>query len=398
MNILLFIILLIVILLIIYFLFLQKVLQIEKFKSCNNVTKVSTTGISSICTPFYGVAPANAINPYSNSTNDSSIYEANNANRLAKNKDSIKKLCAADPFCNGYFINEKTDSTNEGYLCKHGWNKTETLRVNDPRFYFQTYKCDDPTISDLNLSEQEIMIMNADVVTYKKKFNSKIANKYLNYYFNDESVIKYPATSSSMANQPIVYDLGNSDNDNLVELFNFANTMDTCVGFTIFKEADNTYNAKFYEKIKDVEIKLIKSNNTVSYVSVITDKKKLTTQTLSIPNSISITHHEGNHEAELHVHNSRVNFPLHNRFEPYIMFGYTPGNDSKYGFIAWGYGNDAAYYKYGAGSIPNVDPARDNISVWIYTDDGRNPFPNKLKYVLLKARTRSVTEEILVDA
>lgn len=398
MNILLFIILFIIILLIIYFLFLQKNLQTEKFKSCNNVTKVSTTGISSICTPYYGIAPANAINPYTNSTNNSSIYEANNADRLAKNKDSIQKLCAADPFCNGFFINEKTDSTNEGYLCKHGWNKTQTLRVDNPSFHFQTYKCDDPTNSHLNLSEQEIIIMNANVISYKKKFNSKIANKYLNYNFNDESVIKYPATASSMANQPIVYNLGNSNDDNLVELFNFANTMDTCIGFTIFKQADNTYNAKFYEKIKDIELKLIKNNNTISYVSVITDKKKLANQTRSIPNCIHMSHHEGHHEAELHKHNARVNLPLYNRHQPFVMLCYTPGSINKYGFIAWGQGNEnnLAYYKFGSGNEPRIDPARDNISVWIYTHGGA--FPNKLKYILLKEQTRTITEQILVDA
>ena len=277
----LFIIILITILFIIYFLFL---LKRESFSSCNNVTKVSTTGVSSICTPYYGIPPAAAISPYSNNVEGSGIYVENADDRLTKNRDSIKKLCAADPHCNGYFINEKADTTNEGYLCKHGWDGRETQRLSDPRFLFQTYKCDDPNGGNINKSDQEIIIMNGNIITYKKKFNIKLAKKYINYNFNDECVIKYSDIASTMAGEPIVYNLGSSDNDNLVELFNFANTMDTCIGFTIFKKSDNPYEAKFFEKSKGIDLKLIKNSLATSYVSIITDKRKKDNRTRSLEN------------------------------------------------------------------------------------------------------------------
>lgn len=394
MNILIFIIIIIIIsLFITYFIFLQK----EKFISCNNVTKVSTSGVSSICRPYYGIPPANAINPYSNMVNSSGIYEQNDNERLKKNKDSIQKLCGADSHCTGFFINEKPDSTNEGYLCKHGWDGVSTKTVMNQNFNFQTYKCNDPNGGSINISDAEINIMDGNIISYKKDFNIKLSKKYMNYNFNDECVIKYPDIANTMAGEPIVYNLGYSNNDNLVELFNFANTMDTCIGFTIFKKSDNTYEAKFYQKIKDIDLKLIKNNLAISYVSIISDKKKKATRTLSIDNCVDFNYHTAHHEAGLDVHNARVNLRLYNIHEPYIMLCHTPGNNGKFGFIAWGQGTSMGYYKYGHGSAPSVYPDRDNISVWIYTN-GVGAFPNALKYILIKKRTRTVTEEILVDA
>lgn len=396
MNILIFIIIIIIIsLFITYFIFLQK----EKFISCNNVTKVSTSGVSSICRPYYGIPPANAINPYSNMVNSSGIYEQNDNERLKKNKDSIQKLCGADSHCTGFFINEKPDSTNEGYLCKHGWDGVSTKTVMNQNFNFQTYKCNDPNGGSINISDAEINIMDGNIISYKKDFNIKVSKKYMNYNFNDECVIKYPDIANTMAGEPIVYNLGYSNNDNLVELFNFANTMDTCIGFTIFKKSDNTYEAKFYQKIKDIDLKLIKNNLAISYVSIISDKKKKANRSHTAGNTVNVSVHYVGHEAALHVHNARINMDLYGRGDRWVMITFSPGNHSIYGFIAWGQHNDITSYKWGWGNEPSVDPGRDCVSAWLHSHNHveRQP-PQQLMYILIKHKSETITEEILVDA
>jgi hypothetical protein len=114
--------------------------NIENFSFCEEEYINSNGGI---CIPFYGIPPSLSIYPYTKTgTGGSTLIEADNAERLRKNKYNINIKCANDSNCKGYFINHNPNSEHEGYLCKSEWDgENFGPTIQKSNIDFKLYRC-----------------------------------------------------------------------------------------------------------------------------------------------------------------------------------------------------------------------------------------------------------------
>lgn len=128
------------IIIIIFFVTFYYCYNIENFSSYCEEIEVQSNG--GICKPYYGIAPAQAINPYKKHDQNTGIVITNDAERYRKNKEAVKNYCINDDRCKGYFMNTNTNSDNEGYLCKPEWDGSSfSNRITGENIDFKLYKC-----------------------------------------------------------------------------------------------------------------------------------------------------------------------------------------------------------------------------------------------------------------
>lgn len=128
------------IIIILFFVTIYYYYKVEYFSSDCNEEEIQSHG--GICKPFYGIAPAQAINPYKKNDTVYGLTTTNNSDRYNRNKEAVKIACMNTPTCKGFFINSNVNSDHEGYLCKPEWDGSSyTSPVVDDDVAFRLFKC-----------------------------------------------------------------------------------------------------------------------------------------------------------------------------------------------------------------------------------------------------------------
>ena len=238
--------------------FLTTYYKKEKFTQCQELHP----GISGICKPFYGIPPSATINPYFNESKPLYNLEANLTRRQDNNREAARILCNNTPGCSGIAQSFVTDGPNETYLCKNEWDGQEVVNISS--YPLKTYKCKNKTFSNKSLTDADDIILpkHTNIGDFNKSFNQYNYNRHERRKFPEENLINIEGSSTTNPIKIIVENIPNNNekknhhiNTNLKNYIDFANTMDSCVGFHI-KKVSNGYEVYFAEKTMRKELKL----------------------------------------------------------------------------------------------------------------------------------------------
>jgi len=234
----------------------------ETFSSCKNIDDP----VDGICMPYYGIAPANVINP--------------SPNNAELNRKAAKFQCDNTPGCTGFFQNKIMQK--EAYLCKPEWDRSKIVPMSSDIYDFETYKCSDndlfegPGKNAQGNYPNTINLMGADTNIYTRSLNKKHLSYYDDKVFDSENVILEETQESvkPVLTMPLPY-LSEISEDKLLEevmkmkideIIAEASSIDNCIGFTVFlKQGDS--HVKFYQKVPGKVVRLLnKSSSETSYI------------------------------------------------------------------------------------------------------------------------------------
>lgn len=233
----------------------------EKFGVCKNIDDP----VAGICMPYYGIAPANVINPA--------------PNNAELNRRAAKFQCDNTPGCTGFFQNKIMQK--EAYLCKPEWDRNNIVPMTSDIYDFETYKCSDNIFEGSGKNAEGnypdiINLMGADTNIYSRSLNKKHLSYYDDKVFDNDNVILEESKESvkPVLTMSLPY-LPRVSRDKLLdevikikidEIIAEASSIDNCIGFTLFmKEGDA--HVKFYQKVPGKVVRLVnKSSSETSYI------------------------------------------------------------------------------------------------------------------------------------
>lgn len=263
-NLLLLLIVCIILLIFLLFLILNKK---EKFSQCTELNEDQS--LEGLCKPFYGIPPAQAINPFYHNNADIFNYESNQTQRIEKNREAARQLCDKTPGCSGISQSTVADGPNETYLCKNEWDGTSTVSI--PDYDFITYKCSTHNVSNTTLPSNKLLDAHVNTGIYNKGFNEFQYNKHINNKFKDNNLIKMTGTNDyiKFSVKCASHEIDHKIKSNLKQYIDFANTMDYCVGFHIHKTSVG-YDVYFGKKNDNEDLILDSDGSYETYTAILT--------------------------------------------------------------------------------------------------------------------------------
>tara|TARA_Y100000389_G_scaffold166571_1_gene171392 strand:+ start:221 stop:1099 length:879 start_codon:yes stop_codon:yes gene_type:complete len=241
----------------------------ETFTQCQELVELNSQGV---CIPYYGIPLSAAINPYHKENDKRYNLETDSTNRKNKNKEAARILCNNTPGCSGIAQNDTTDGPYEAYLCKKEWNGQDVEDITE--YPLKTYKCNNKTFTNKSLTQDDDIILpkHKNIGDFNKSFNQYNYNRHDERKFPNGNLINIQETTI-----PIKFNVECSTNNiphfistNLKKYIDFANTMDSCVGFHI-KKKDNGYEVYFAQKKNAEQLELESNPEYESYSIIISD-------------------------------------------------------------------------------------------------------------------------------